>query len=130
MILPVRSTHLIAYKQAKGRAGHVQTEMHAGMFCCRYLVEHRMVDVMVCTAGGIEEDIIKCMGHTYVGDFNQFKGERAKHWWSQDAVWGGMNVPCSCWCSANPINSLKRLQLYTNSMSRCAAFSAEEVRYK
>jgi deoxyhypusine synthase len=28
-----------------------------------------MVDVIVTTAGGIEEDFIKCMGHTYMGDF-------------------------------------------------------------
>ncbi len=35
----------------------------------RYLVQNRMVDVLVTTAGGIEEDFIKCMGHTYVGDF-------------------------------------------------------------
>jgi deoxyhypusine synthase len=25
--------------------------------------------VIVTTAGGIEEDFIKCMGHTYMGDF-------------------------------------------------------------
>ncbi|KAM6914871.1 deoxyhypusine synthase [Lycodopsis pacificus] len=36
----------------------------------RYLVEHKMVDVVVSTAGGIEEDFIKCLGHTYLGDFN------------------------------------------------------------
>ncbi|KAJ3600656.1 hypothetical protein NHX12_031634 [Muraenolepis orangiensis] len=35
----------------------------------RYLAEHSMVDVIVTTAGGIEEDLIKCMAHTYVGDF-------------------------------------------------------------
>ncbi|KAG9153089.1 hypothetical protein Leryth_012351 [Lithospermum erythrorhizon] len=35
----------------------------------RYLAQHRMVDVMVTTAGGIEEDLIKCLGHTYKGDF-------------------------------------------------------------
>lgn len=40
----------------------------------RYLVQHRMVDVVVTTAGGIEEDLIKCMGHTYVGEFSM-KGE-------------------------------------------------------
>ena len=28
----------------------------------RYLVEHKLVDVLVTTAGGIEEDIIKCLG--------------------------------------------------------------------
>lgn len=41
----------------------------------RYLVQNCMVDVLVTTAGGIEEDFIKCMGHTYLGDF-QLKGER------------------------------------------------------
>lgn len=28
------------------------------------------VDVIVTTAGGIEEDLIKCLAHTYLGDFN------------------------------------------------------------
>ncbi|XP_008242439.1 PREDICTED: deoxyhypusine synthase [Prunus mume] len=36
----------------------------------RYLVEHRMVDVVVTTAGGIEEDLIKCLAPTYRGDFS------------------------------------------------------------
>lgn len=36
----------------------------------RYLAEHKMVDVIVTTAGGIEEDLIKCLAHTYLGDFN------------------------------------------------------------
>ncbi|KAM4598561.1 deoxyhypusine synthase-like [Polymixia lowei] len=35
----------------------------------RYLAEHNMVDVMVTTAGGIEEDFIKCLAPTYLGDF-------------------------------------------------------------
>ncbi|XP_076959304.1 deoxyhypusine synthase-like [Bidens hawaiensis] len=35
----------------------------------RYLVQHHMVEVIVTTAGGIEEDIIKCLGDTYKGDF-------------------------------------------------------------
>ncbi|PRW56270.1 Deoxyhypusine synthase [Chlorella sorokiniana] len=39
----------------------------------RYLVQHRMVDVIVTTAGGVEEDYIKCMAPTFVGDF-QLKG--------------------------------------------------------
>ncbi len=39
----------------------------------RWLVQNQMVDVLVTTAGGIEEDFIKCMGHTYMGDF-QLKG--------------------------------------------------------
>lgn len=36
----------------------------------RYLAQHKMVDVIVTTAGGIEEDLIKCLGHTYLGDFS------------------------------------------------------------
>src|SRR3989344_4919893 len=35
----------------------------------RYLAEHKMVDVIVTTAGGIEEDIIKCLGPFLLGDF-------------------------------------------------------------
>ena len=35
----------------------------------KYLVQHKMIDVIVTTAGGIEEDIIKCMEPTYMGDF-------------------------------------------------------------
>jgi deoxyhypusine synthase len=36
----------------------------------RYLAEHKMVDVLVTTAGGIEEDFIKTMGPFLLGDFN------------------------------------------------------------
>ncbi|XP_039067490.1 deoxyhypusine synthase-like [Hibiscus syriacus] len=36
----------------------------------RYLTEHRMVDVIVTTTGGIEEDLIKCLSPTYKGDFS------------------------------------------------------------
>eukprot|EP01017_Pseudomicrothorax_dubius_P048329 TRINITY_DN8770_c0_g3_i1.p1 TRINITY_DN8770_c0_g3~~TRINITY_DN8770_c0_g3_i1.p1 ORF type:complete len:390 (-),score=87.91 TRINITY_DN8770_c0_g3_i1:273-1442(-) len=35
----------------------------------RYLVQHKMVSAIVTTAGGIEEDFIKCLGTTYLGDF-------------------------------------------------------------
>ena len=36
----------------------------------RFLVQHNMVDCLVCTAGGIEEDFIKCLAPTISGDFN------------------------------------------------------------
>lgn len=36
----------------------------------RYLCEHRMVDAIVTTCGGIEEDFIKCLAPFYLGDFN------------------------------------------------------------
>lgn len=35
----------------------------------RFLAKNRMVDVLVTTAGGVEEDLIKCLGKTYLGDF-------------------------------------------------------------
>ena len=40
----------------------------------RFLVEHKHVDVCVITAGGIEEDIIKCLKPTYCANFN-YKGQ-------------------------------------------------------
>jgi len=35
----------------------------------RYLAEHNKVNVLVTTAGGIEEDFIKCLGDFKLGDF-------------------------------------------------------------
>jgi len=35
----------------------------------RYLVEHKLVDVLVTTAGGIEEDFVKCLGDFKLGSF-------------------------------------------------------------
>lgn len=35
----------------------------------KYLCKNKMVDVLCTTAGGVEEDFIKCMKPTYVGDF-------------------------------------------------------------
>ncbi|XP_068435024.1 deoxyhypusine synthase-like [Clinocottus analis] len=36
----------------------------------RYLAEHKMVDVLVTTAGGIEEDLMKCLAPMYIGEFS------------------------------------------------------------
>ncbi|KAL0248408.1 hypothetical protein GEMRC1_003644 [Eukaryota sp. GEM-RC1] len=35
-----------------------------------FLTKNRMVDVVVSTAGGVEEDIIKCLSKTYMGSFS------------------------------------------------------------
>ncbi|XP_059047932.1 probable deoxyhypusine synthase [Achroia grisella] len=35
-----------------------------------FLVKNKLVDCIVTTAGGVEEDLIKCLAPTYVGDFN------------------------------------------------------------
>ena len=36
----------------------------------RFLVQHNHISAIVTTAGGIEEDFIKCLGKTYLADFN------------------------------------------------------------
>ncbi|KAI9810934.1 MAG: Deoxyhypusine synthase [Phylliscum demangeonii] len=40
----------------------------------RYLVQHRRVSAIVTTAGGIEEDLIKCLAPTYLGSFHAEDG--------------------------------------------------------
>lgn len=35
----------------------------------RYLAKHKLVDVIVTTAGGIEEDFVKCLGDFKLGEF-------------------------------------------------------------
>lgn len=35
----------------------------------RYLVQHKHVSCIVTTAGGVEEDLIKCLAPTYMGSF-------------------------------------------------------------
>jgi len=36
----------------------------------KFLVKHKLVDCVVSSAGGIEEDFIKCLAPTYLGDFH------------------------------------------------------------
>ena len=43
----------------------------------RFLAKHKMIDVFVSTAGGIEEDFIKVLGPTYLGDF-QLSGKELR----------------------------------------------------
>ncbi|KAK8134255.1 deoxyhypusine synthase [Apiospora sp. TS-2023a] len=45
----------------------------------RWLVEHKHVSAIVTTAGGVEEDFIKCLGDTYMSEFSAVgKDLRAK----------------------------------------------------
>lgn len=39
----------------------------------RFLVQHRYVSGIVTTAGGIEEDLIKCLGNTYLTPQGRFE---------------------------------------------------------
>lgn len=44
----------------------------------RWLVEHKHVSAIVTTAGGIEEDFIKCLGDTYLSSFSANGAELRK----------------------------------------------------
>lgn len=51
--------------------GYTSNMMSSGLReIIRYLAEHKMVDVIVTTAGGIEEDFIKCFGDFKLGTFS------------------------------------------------------------
>jgi len=41
----------------------------------RYLTEHKLIDYLVTTAGGIEEDIVKCLGDFKLGKFDADGGD-------------------------------------------------------
>src|SRR3989344_797205 len=65
----------IAKKMIKGKAfiflGYTSNMVSSGnREIIKYLVKNKMVNVCVTTCGGIEEDIIKCLGDFVLGDFN------------------------------------------------------------
>jgi deoxyhypusine synthase len=35
----------------------------------KFLAKHKMIDCIVTTCGGIEEDFMKCLAPMYIGDF-------------------------------------------------------------
>ncbi|KAI8967690.1 deoxyhypusine synthase [Mycotypha africana] len=61
----------------------------------RFLVQHKMVDVLVATAGGVEEDFIKCLAPTYLGDFNLKGSELRKQGLNRI---GNLLVPNNNYC--------------------------------
>ncbi|GIQ87000.1 deoxyhypusine synthase, partial [Kipferlia bialata] len=69
---PIEDDSIVGEARAKVRAkvffGYTSNLVSSGLQpVIRWLVEHKMIDVMVSTAGGIEEDIIKCLAPTYIG---------------------------------------------------------------
>ena len=62
----------------------------------RYLVEHKHVSCIVTSAGGVEEDFIKCLGDTYLSSFSAVGAElRAK---GLNRI-GNLVVPNSNYCA-------------------------------
>ena len=64
-----------------------------------------MVDVVVTTAGGVEEDIIKCFEHTYMGDFKLSGRELRKKGINRI---GDLLVPNKNYCEFEDFHSYKR----------------------
>jgi len=50
----------------------------------RWLVQHKLVDCLVTTTGGIEEDFIKCLGNVYQGDFQMDGVSMRKKGWNRN----------------------------------------------
>ena len=71
-----RINEMIEYKSDEGEGCKIFLGYTSNMVSCgnreviRYLVERKLVHCLVTTAGGIEEDFIKCMDPLYIGDFH------------------------------------------------------------
>jgi deoxyhypusine synthase len=61
----------------------------------RYLAEHKKINVIVTSAGGIEEDIIKCLGNFIKGDFRASGSELRKKGINRA---GNIFIPNSRYC--------------------------------
>ena len=79
----------------------------------RYLVEKKKVDVIVTTAGGIEEDFIKCFGNFKLGSFNSPGKELRKN--ATNRI-GNIFVPNDLYCKFEKflvpiLNEMKKSQI-------------------
>lgn len=62
----------------------------------RYLVQHGHVSAIVTTAGGVEEDLIKCLAPTYLGSFSSKGSELREKGMNRI---GNLVVPNSNYCA-------------------------------
>lgn len=84
----IRTTILLGYTSNLISSGLRET--------LRYLVQHKHVSAIVTTAGGIEEDLIKCLAPTYIGSFSTPGADlRAK---GMNRI-GNLIVPNSNYCA-------------------------------
>ena len=75
----VKIVHTMIAEKATIFLGYTSNMVSSGLReVFRYLVEHKKVHVIVTTAGGIEEDIIKCLGDFTLGDFRAHGEELRK----------------------------------------------------
>ncbi len=65
---------MLSYRESGGECkiilGYTSNMVSSGVReIIRYLVQHSLVDCLVTTTGGVEEDIIKCSADFFVGSF-------------------------------------------------------------
>lgn len=66
------------YQKATIFMGYTSNLISSGLReTLRYLVQNKKVSAIVATAGGIEEDLIKCLAPTYLGDYHM-KGSKLR----------------------------------------------------
>ncbi len=67
----VEITNKMIEDKAKIYLGYTSNIISSGLRdVIRFLIQNKKVDICVTTGGGVEEDIIKCLGDFILGDFN------------------------------------------------------------
>lgn len=90
----------------------------------RYLAENKKVDVIVTTAGGIEEDIIKCLGDFKIGEFSA-SGELLKNEGVNRA--GNIFIPNSRYCGFEDFVMPILEELYKNQKKTGEIISVSDL---
>lgn len=90
----------------------------------RYLVEHKLVDVLVTTAGGIEEDFLKCFGDFKLGDFNANGSELRKNGINRA---GNIYIPNSRYCKFEDFVIPIFKEIYENQVKNNVIITPNEL---
>ncbi|MEK6817512.1 MAG: deoxyhypusine synthase [Nanoarchaeota archaeon] len=93
----------------------------------RYLVEHKKVNVLVTTAGGIEEDIIKCLGDFILGDFKAQGADLRKKGINRI---GNILVPNNHYCKFEDFVQPILKELYSEQKNTGKIITASELVWK
>ena len=93
----------------------------------RFLVQNKKVNVCVTTGGGIEEDIIKCLGDFILGDFNASGSELREK--AINRI-GNIFVPNSRYVSFEKFVTPILEELYNEQKRRGKAFLTYEIVWK
>jgi len=95
----------------------------------RYLAEHKLIDVIVTSAGGVEEDFIKCLGDFKIGSFD-LDGKKLREKGINRV--GNMLIPNSRYCAFEDflIPVLEKHKTETLTPSKLIAILGKEINNK